>query len=222
MSLLETHLLHTPAGFYCSTRFALRVLKTKTKALKKPQTPVSQIVRDPLPFWSALFETISQSHITEYQLIMIGCRLEHPLNTSWQEKLTLRLQASLPPSRSLTSWPFLIFLHDPQNQLSWYVATGQTGEISSAVCSPPEVQERWRVGETNICSRVLLDVVRAKTHKAGYYLCKSTRVAEPVGKTSSITTSSELDSSSEPQHQLDTEYRELTLALFQPGQKNIK
>lgn len=62
-------------------------------------------------------------------------------------------------------------------------------------------------------------MARAKTHKAGYYLCKSTRVAEPVGKTSSITTSSELDSSAAPQHQLDTEYRELTLAPFQPGQK---
>lgn len=86
MSLHETHPLHTPAGFYCSAGFSVRVLKTKTKACEKPQTPVSQTVRDPLPFWSALFETISQSQITEYQLIMIGCRSEHPLNTSWQEK----------------------------------------------------------------------------------------------------------------------------------------
>lgn len=51
----------------------------------------------------------------------------------------------------------------------------------------------WGEGESNICCRVLLDMVRAKTHKVGYYLCKSMRVVGAAGKTTSITPSSELD-----------------------------
>ncbi len=42
--------------------------------------------------------------------------------------------------------------------------------------------EGRREGESNICCRVLLDMVGAKTHKVGYYLCKSMRVPEPQGK----------------------------------------
>lgn len=71
--------------------------------------------------------------------------------------------------------------------------------------SPSGVGERWWVGESNICCRVLLDVVRAKTHKVGYYLCKSRRVPQPRGKTTSITTSSELDASAILQDHLDAE-----------------
>lgn len=38
-----------------------------------------------------------------------------------------------------------------------------------------------REGERNVCCRVLLDRVMAKTRKVGYYLCKSMRVPEPRG-----------------------------------------
>lgn len=36
--------------------------------------------------------------------------------------------------------------------------------------------------QQTVCCRVLLDMVRAKARKVGYYLCESMRVPEPRGK----------------------------------------
>lgn len=60
----------------------------------------------------------------------------------------------------------------------WYREIASTRKIHK-LCFHLQGKERWWDGESNICCGVLLDMVRAKTHKVGYYLCKSRRVPEP-------------------------------------------
>lgn len=100
---------------------------------------------------------------------------------------SIKRETMKPEEAKPTGHPLVTFLHitpgssELMEQRYVEIAPTVLGKFISCVFAL-QGQERWCVGESNICCRVLLDVVRAKTHKVGYYLCKSRRVPEPRGK----------------------------------------